>query len=165
MWKCLTCGAEHDETPLCFGAEAPWPALVPREEFDDRVELTQDLCVVDGKTFFIRGHIEIPIVGRADVFSWSAWCSLSETSFRDCMARWHDSDRIGDTHFGWLCTALPLYPSTLHLKANVRSREVGVVPSIEIQPCDHPLYSDQQNGLSWKRIEAMVHELLHESGG
>ena len=60
-WRCNTCGVEHTEIPLCFGIEAPWRALVPENEFAQRVELTSDQCVVDDQTFFIRGHIEIPI--------------------------------------------------------------------------------------------------------
>ena len=59
-WTCPICGAESAEVPVCFGAEAPWRALVPEDEFARRVELTADQCVVDGKTFFVRGHIQIP---------------------------------------------------------------------------------------------------------
>jgi hypothetical protein len=60
-WRCPICGDEQDAAPTCFGIDAPWRALVPEEEFAQRVELKKDQCVVDAKTFFIRGHIEAPV--------------------------------------------------------------------------------------------------------
>ncbi|MGO9249589.1 MAG: DUF2199 domain-containing protein, partial [Solirubrobacteraceae bacterium] len=80
-WTCRTCGVEHTDVPLCFGIEAPWRALVPESEFDQRVDLTSDQCVVDGQHFFIRGHIEIPIHDYPEPFAFSVWSSLSERSF------------------------------------------------------------------------------------
>jgi hypothetical protein len=41
--------------------------LVAEGEFEQRVALTKDQCIVDGKVFFIRGHIELPIVGLSTV--------------------------------------------------------------------------------------------------
>ena len=55
-WRCQTCGVEHNDIPLCFGIEAPWRALVSEAEFTNRVELSPDQCVVDGKTFFFASH-------------------------------------------------------------------------------------------------------------
>src|SRR5688572_4878439 len=70
-WKCTICSSEHVELPTCFGIEAPWRALVPEVEFSKRVDLTSDQCVVDAREFFVRGHIEIPIVGRAESLAFS----------------------------------------------------------------------------------------------
>jgi hypothetical protein len=47
----------------------------------------------------------------------------------------------------------------LHLKTNVLVREVGLVPLIQIQPCDHPLFSEQQNGLTMERVHEIAHTL------
>ena len=163
-WKCHLCGHEHAEPPLCFGADAPWRALVPEAEFESRVDLNDDQCVIDGSTFFLRGHIEIPVRGTGDCFAWSVWCSLSQQSFDHASSRWLDPDREGDRYFGWLCTSLPTYdPSTLNPKANVLSRAVGVVPLVEIQQCEHPLYLEQTNGIDRRRLLEIAHELLHRS--
>jgi len=148
--------------PLCFGAEAPWSALVPESEFDQRVELTDDQCVVDESHFFVRGHIELSIQDSNERFLWSVWCSLSEQSFAHMTDRWEDPNRDGDGYFGWLCTSLPGYPSTLHLATNVQVRAVGLVPLVELQECEHPLYFDQRDGLTMARVHDLVHELVHE---
>jgi hypothetical protein len=105
MWTCAICKAQHSP-PLCFGADAPWRALAPEAEFDERVELTGDQCVVDGEHFFVRGHVELPIIDTADDFAWSVWCPLSEKSFRHMTERWEDPERDGDRYFGWLSSPI-----------------------------------------------------------
>jgi hypothetical protein len=162
MWTCALCKAQHSSLPLCFGADAPWRALAPEAEFDDRVELTADQCVVDEQHFFVRGHVELPIIDSTDTFAWSVWCSLSEKSFRHMTARWEDPERDGDGYFGWLSSPIPVYPSTIHLKTNVRIRPIGLVPLIEIQDCEHPLFIDQRDGVTLARVHEFVHALTHD---
>jgi hypothetical protein len=162
--RCRTCGAVFTEPPLCFGAEAPWRALgVAEDELERRVDLTPDQCVVDQRIFLIRGHVLLPIHDGPETFAWSVWCSLSERSFLHMSERWFSPDRANDPpYFGWLMTDLPCYPSTLHLKTSVQSREVGVVPAVIVQPSDHPLALEQQNGISMDRVHEIAHHILHE---
>src|SRR4029079_18147447 len=94
--KCQACEIEHSDTPLCFGIEAPWRALVPDGEFAQRVDLTPDRCTVDEHAFFVRGHIEIPIHGYPESLAFSVWASLSEQSFMHMSERWESPDRAND---------------------------------------------------------------------
>jgi hypothetical protein len=120
--------------------------------------------VIDDETFFIRGHIVLPIIESIETFAWSVWCSLSRNSFVDCQTRWNDPARNGDRYFGWLSTALPVYhDSTINIATNVVFREPGVVPMIQLHECDHPLYREQTNGITWDRVAEIAHELLHNS--
>jgi hypothetical protein len=163
---CTTCGAPLPERALCYGADAPWRELgVSEAEFEERVDLTADQCVVDERSFFIRGHIVIPVIGSEESFAWSVWCSLSEKSFLHACERWLDPERVTDPpYFGWLMTMLPGYPeTTLHLKTSVQSREVGVVPLVTIES-DHPLSLEQRNGISLERVREIAHAVLHEGG-
>ena len=161
-WKCQICDVEHDDLPDCFGIDAPWPALVPEAEFDSRVELTGDQCVVDDEHFFVRGHIEIPIHGREQPLSFSVWSSLSETSFTHMCDRWDDPDRDSDPpYFGWLCSPISVYPTTMHLKLSVQSRPPGLTPLFTVEPTEHPLAIDQQQGITVDRWHQMAHQLLH----
>ena len=162
-WKCPFCGVEHDELPSCFGIEAPWRALVPESEFAQRVELTPDQCVVDEQHFFVRGHIEIPIHDTAESLAFSVWSSLSERSFLHMSERWESPDRDGDEpYFGWLCSPIPCYPSTIHLKLSVQSRAPGVTPLFTVEPTDHPLALDQHNGIDVERRHELAHRLMHD---
>jgi hypothetical protein len=161
-WKCQNCEAEHSDTPLCFGIEAPWRALVPDIEFAQRVDLTPDQCVVDEQTFFVRGHIEIPIHDYAESLAFSVWASLSEQSFLHMSERWESPDRASDIpYFGWLCSPIAVYPSTIHLKLSVQSRPPGLIPLLTVEPTEHPLALDQQNGISIARWHEIAHQLLH----
>ena len=122
-YVCATCSAFHAELPLCYGTRAPdlWETL-SEEEQAARGELTPDLCVIDQTTFFIRGHLEIPIQGAQELFIYSIWVSLSETNFARTRALWNDAERAQEPpYFGWFSTSLPGYPETLNLKSSARS--------------------------------------------
>ena len=160
-WTCTVCGDDHGDIPSCFGIEAPWRALVPEAEFSNRVELTKDQCVVDGKEFFVRGHIEIPIIGQSETLAFSVWSSLSEKSFLHMCDRWEDPDRGSDApYFGWLCSPIHVYPSTIHLKLSIQSRSPGLVPHFTVEPSEHPLSQDQHDGITVQRWHQLAHELL-----
>jgi hypothetical protein len=161
-WTCRICGTEHESVPLCFGVGAPWFYLVPEEEFEQRVELTDDQCVVDGKEFFIRGHIEIPIHEYPNCLKFSVWSSLSERSFLHMCDRWDDADRDTDPpYFGWLCTSIATYPETISLKLSVQSRCPGLTPLFTVDPSEHPLAVEQHNGINIERWHELAHRLLH----
>ena len=163
-WRCQLCGMEHEDAPLCFGADAPWRSYVPEAEFARRVELTPDQCVIDGKTFFVRGQIDIPIHDYPEPLLFSAWCSLSETSFAHMSDHWEWPDRdLDPPYFGWLLTAIDVYPNTVHLKVSVQSRVPGLPPIFTVEPTDHPLALDQHHGISIARWHVLAHQLLHTS--
>lgn len=161
-WTCQTCGVEHADIPLCFGIEAPWRALIPDKEFERRVELNSDQCVVDEQHFFIRGHIEIPIHDYPEPLAFSVWSSLSEPSFLHMCERWEAPDRASDpAYFGWLCSPILFYPSTIHLKLSIQSRPAGLTPLFTVEPTQHPLARDQLDGISIERWHQIAHQLLH----
>src|SRR5882724_2973897 len=67
-YRCSTCGELHKGLPD-LGIDRPdyyW--LVPEEERTTRIELTSDTCVIDNEDYFIRGVIEIPLVGQSEKF-------------------------------------------------------------------------------------------------
>ncbi len=161
-WKCPECGSESDELPICFGIDAPWRALVPEAEFEQRVVLSKDQCIVDEKTFFIRGHIEISIHDYPETLAFSVWSSLSESSMLHLSERWDEEDRANDPpYFGWLCSPISIYPNTIHLKLSVQSNPPGSVPSFTVEPTNHPLAVDQHNGISVETWQRYAHQLLH----
>lgn len=162
-YTCHLCKAEHDEAPTCFGIDALWRALVPENEFATRVELNADQCVVDEKEFFVRGHIEIPILGHSEPLTFSVWSSLSLISFLHMSDRWDAVDRGSDApYFGWLCSPISIYPSTVHLKLSVQPRSPGFTPLLTVEESEHPISIDQCQGISIERWQEIVHQLLHD---
>ena len=80
-FRCSICGELHDEIPhLGSDRPDPWWA-VPEDERDRRIQLTSDTCIIDGKEFFIRGVIEIPVHEHADPFGFGVWVSQKKENF------------------------------------------------------------------------------------
>jgi len=161
MSKCKVCNCELGEVPMCFGGKSPALLMVPESEYGDRVEENADQCIVDGKHFFVRGHIELPVTDTGEVFIWSVWVSLSEESFNKMCDEWDTEGRENsEPYFAWLMTNLPCYPETLHLKTNVQTQPVGFVPLINLQPSEHPLSLEQKNGITMARVHEIVHQVM-----
>jgi len=160
-WTCELCGEAHEELPLCYSADAPWKMMLSDTEFDERVVLTEETCIVDGDAFFIRGQIEVPLKGTEDILAYNAWCSLSRASFERVVERWDDETRHeAPPVFGWLSTELSPYPSTMSLKTMVHQREPGLAPLIELEPTEHPLAVEQRDGISRARLQEIAHIAL-----
>lgn len=164
-FTCRTCGQVHDELPLSFGADAPAPYYgVPEQERGQRVLLSPDQCIIDNEHYFVRGCLDIPIHGSAEVFRWGVWVSLSEKSFRRMSEVWETPGRETEPpFFGWLCTDLPGYPDTTALKTLVHTRPLGERPFIELEPTEHPLAVEQRSGISPARAREVGESLLHDS--
>jgi len=166
---CPICKKKHLDVPLCYGGEAPYYLLeldppLNEKNFNDRVELSSDQCVIDGNQFFIRGHIDIKILDNNEIFSWSVWCSVSEESFLHMSDNWENNDRINfRAYFGYLMTIVEIYPDTLLQKVSIKSNEIGFVPSISILDKKHPMTIDQQKGISYRKVLEINHKLNHSN--
>ena len=162
---CATCRDEHDLDEISFGAEAPEQWRLLTEEEQARSELSSDQCVVeskDGRHFFVRACLDLPIRGTDRQFTWGVWVSLSEKSFLEMSERWNDPRRVETgPFFGWLCTNISVYPDTMLLKTMVHQRAVGLRPLVVLEPTDHPLAIHQRDGIESGQLQQMVAELLH----
>ena len=147
-----------------FGSDAPLSYYeVPEQERDVRCRLSTDSCVIDGKWFFVRGCIEIPVHAETKPFIWGAWVSLSEQSFEQWLKCFDAPKRshIGP-FFGWLNASLKPYPDTLNLKTRVHLRDNGTRPYIELEPTAHPLAMEQRNGISKERVAEIYAQMMHD---
>ncbi|MCZ7606013.1 MAG: DUF2199 domain-containing protein [Planctomycetota bacterium] len=164
-WKCATCGQWHEDLPLCFGAEAPAQWSIITDEEKTNSELLQSLCVIRARgetSFYVRGHVEIPILDHDEPFVWGVWVSLSEKSFQRVIELWDVAGRETEPpFFGWLCTAIPVYPDTMYLKTSVQTMPSDSVPRITVEPTDHPLAVDQHHGVTLRRVIDWIRVLLH----
>jgi hypothetical protein len=165
-FKCKRCGKFHSEVPLNYRSEAPiYYDEIPQKERAKRATLSEDQCVIDGKHYFIAGNVEIPIKGSNQTFTYTVWVSLSEKNFMRAAALWHKKGREKEPpYFGWLSTRLPGYPDTVNIKTMVHTQPVGIRPTIELEPTDHPLAVEQRDGISRERIETIAELVLHPEG-
>ena len=161
-WRCANCGEEHRDVPLDFATDRPYAYEQLDAESRERAHLTTELCVIDNRWFFVRGVIEVPILGSDLRFRWGTWCSVSEKSHRVIYDNWDhpDLDRFPPV-FGWLNTRLPLYPDTLNMKVSIQLRSGNRRPVFTLEPTEHPLALEQRCGISVKRLYEMLAVLLH----
>jgi len=162
-WKCATCGKVHAGLPEGFGYDAPWQyGTVPKEERDRRCFLDEDYCVINEEDFFVRGCLEVPIIGQDEPFIWGVWVSLSRKNFERTRELEEDPKRVEEPpYFGWLCSRIEIYPDTAGLKTNVHTSPVGKRPSIELEPTDHPLAVEQRIGISVERVQEIGELMEH----
>ncbi|MEU3448622.1 DUF2199 domain-containing protein [Streptomyces thermolilacinus] len=125
--------------------------------------LSTDQCVIKARHYFVKGLIEIPVIGGDQVFSWGVWVSLSRRNFSRAADLWDTPGRESEEpYFGWLTTELPVYsPSTLNLRTNLHTRPVGRRPLIELEPTDHPLAVEQRTGITMDRVREIAAALPH----
>lgn len=140
--------------------------VVPEDEVDERCILTPDTCVIDGEHFFVRGCIDIPLVGCDEPFTWGVWTSLSEENFLHFQELLNVPKRSDHgPFFGWLASYIWIYPDTMNLKTMVHLRDNGICPYVELEPTDHPLAVEQRGGITLERLAEIVEMVMHPRRG
>ncbi len=161
-FQCSQCGQRHNGLPFSYGTFAPayW-----QESFEGTPGsvLGDEQCVIGGEHFFVRARLLLPVADADEEFEWGVWVSLSKANFGRMSELWTHPERVNEPpYFGWLSTELPLYePPTLNLKTKVHSQPVGVRPTIELEPTDHPLAVEQRTGITVARVQDIAEKLLH----
>ncbi len=164
QWACRCCGRQYRTLPLDFAFEAPiyWEQL--SEEERKEAFLSSDICTI-GEDRFIRGCLEIPVLGRQERFVWGAWTSLSEASLQRACELWNAPEIVpGEpARFGWLSNEMKnVYGlSTLNLKTAVRFRAGNLRPLIQVEPGEHLLAREQAGGITLDRVQEIAAALLH----
>lgn len=155
---CPCCGERHrGPFDLAWGKpdfwtgteeKAPNSAIVGATDI-----LTEDFCVIDGKYFFVRAVIELPIADSAERFAYGVWTSLSEKNFNAFLETFDSGDQGGlGPWFGYLCNALKGYPDTLRLELDVRPSDGRQRPKLYLRDESHPLAAEQRDGVSLDRL-------------
>jgi hypothetical protein len=157
-WTCRCCGKQFNTILLDIAYNAPdhWLAI-PEAEREHRGKLGKDACVIDPEIFFLRGVVEIPIIGLSDCFRWGAWVAVTEEGFRRALDLWtakfiDDEPPLG----GWLGNNISTYPDTINLATHVHLRGGNLRPAIELLSTDHPLAIEQCKGISLARVEEII---------
>jgi hypothetical protein len=161
-WTCRCCGKQFNSLPLDFACSAPDHWLqIPESERQRRGHIDSDVCIIDGNDIFVRGCLEIPVIGQHEKFVWGVWVSVSKESFCRIVDLWEASSIESEPpKFGWLCNNLSPYPATLLLKAHLYLRAGTTRPLVKLEATEHPLAIEQRHGISIERVEEIAAALL-----
>ncbi len=161
---CATCGQTHEGLAFSFAAEFPDPcANLSQDERDTRAVIGSDQVILDGQHFFLRGCLEIPIIGHSEPFLWGLWATVWEKDFDEIADCWESPDRE-KTHGpfkGRLANSVSDYPETMNLRLRIVLQPVGTRPLFYIEEPEHPLAQEQQNGITYQSAMERATLRLH----
>ena len=162
-FTCTCCGQEHGGLPFAQVLAAPVYWSDELAEKPGNV-LRDEICVIGGEHYFVRGRIVLPVRDADEDFEWGVWVSLSKDNFARMGEVFDNPDRAHEPpYFGWLSVVLPGYePTTLNLKTNLHTQEIGIRPVIEVEPTDHPLAVEQREGITLARVQEFAEFALHQ---
>lgn len=169
-WKCGSCDEWHSGPCLDFSYD--WPVYwtdAHRElsrnagefSYDSQGRpdtfLDEDYCAIEDRDFFVRGIINLPIVGTNESLRWGVWGSLSRENFEK-LIRMHEDPKRAELSamFSWLSTRIPEYPDTLNLKMYTNIQEPGWRPFFELEPSEHLLSREYHRGISPERVKEIM---------
>jgi hypothetical protein len=163
--RAVRAGDWHDGRPdLAFSAPYYYDNLT-NEQKQTIAKLSDDVCVINGEDFFIRGVVMMPIVGQEGLFGLGAWVSLSKINFQRYLELFNEPDPTSEApYFGWFSNRVPGYPETLSLKTEVHLQLYPERPHIVLEPTDHPLSVHQHAGITTDAIQKMIEANLHPHG-
>ncbi len=160
---CASCGLYHRELPLAYASDGPENYFqIPEKERERRSDITQDTYVLDEKLFFIKGQVKISVSDINDDFTWNVWIKISEEDFIREQEQWLDENRfLSQPYNGILDTQLDCYPNTIGIKVKLTTQKVGIIPLVELEESDHPLFLEQESGINNKRIMEFAKTLVY----
>lgn len=167
-WQCGSCEEWHYGPCLDFGYAAPFywgdendaknrpDALKPPFKRLPKNFLDEDFCIVnDG--YFIRGIINLPIIGTTETLRWGVWGSLKRENFQKLLTEIDGPKRVElPPMFSWLSNSIPDYPETLNLQMYAHIQELGERPTFELEPTDHPLSVEYYEGITPERVKEIM---------
>jgi hypothetical protein len=156
-FRCGACGQEHDGLPMDVGFNRPADYFaVPKAQRERRCDCTSDWCVIDGRRYYIRGCLSVPVVDADDDFVWGLWARVSARSFRR-YRELYDADGSGEPPFrGYLSGEHSGYKGLDGHAVAVQLGGKKDRPAFTLRRSKHLLYVEQQRGITLHR----VHEIL-----
>ncbi|WP_158793027.1 DUF2199 domain-containing protein [Granulicella sp. L60] len=164
-FSCQVCGERH-VLPLSYSVKVPLAAtMIPANELDERLVITPDQCVIDGRDFYLRGRILVPVIGLEEPFVWGVWAEVGPKNFVRTNELWTVEGREDEPPFqGWLNSELPLFGNTINLEVGVQTQPVGQRPRFTVVDCEHSLAVEQSEGITMQRVEEIAVRMLHPAG-
>lgn len=164
---CQCCGELHDTWPsIAFKVPNNYLHL-STDEKKNIAEISSDFCVIryeDQTDYFIRTTLTQKVIDNCTDLDYGIWVSLSEKSFYDYRENFHNDDHI-TSYFGWLCSFIPGYPSTLNIPTTVQTKSDNQRPEVfPREGHDHPFVKDYYEGIPVTEAERRIDEMMRHTG-
>ena len=157
--ECSNCGGKHHGLfDVAYGKPDAWPGSEEKRPNAEVLSvshvLTEDFCILDGRYFFIRAALLLPIRGaEGAALGLGVWCGLLEEKFQAYVESFDEGlqARFG-SWAGRLSNRLRGYPDTLNLRVRVHPLDGRRRPQLTLVDDDHPLTREQRDGVTCERL-------------
>jgi len=150
---CSKCGKEHplEELELTFRR----PDHAASLSTDDRARLVRensDLCVIEGKQFFVRALLPLPVESREAPYCIGLWVEVTQAAFERVYDLWDSDEQLHEPPFAVrIANEIPTPGGSLGLHAELRLTGPTTRPEVFLQPSQHQLYIEQARGIDGHR--------------
>ena len=164
--KCKACGKSHAGVDFTCERDCPDTyADLDEDECYWRAVIGSDQCVIDSECFFVKGILEIPIIGNDEPFTWGVWVSVDQETFNEISSIWElENQEEHGPYSGRLANNLPLYSETLDLRIRLITQPPGMRPLIVVDEAHHILGMQQKTGITQDEAVEFATFLLHSAG-
>ncbi|MBN9672187.1 DUF2199 domain-containing protein [Roseibium aggregatum] len=163
---CNCCGKEHVGIPA-YGYDMPVDYFdIPVMDRGKRAVLGTDTCVIDRERYYIKGILDIPIVGYDEPITWGLWAKVTEADY----AQYRKLLGLDGSAFqatGKIDVTMPGYNEldkagqTYALRCDLVGQPVGLRPRILLHPVSHRLFVDCSLGVSPERASELIAFMPH----
>jgi hypothetical protein len=127
-------------------------ASLAQDERDRTVQENNDLSIIEGKRFFIRGVLPIKVESREHVYNIGLWVELTQADFERIYELWEDPVQNKESPFdARIANSIPTLPDTIDLSVVLQLTGPTSRPKIFVSPSLHRLYIEQAEGISEHR--------------
>jgi hypothetical protein len=132
------------------------PDEVIRLSAEERARLVKesdDVCVIEGKRFFIRALLPLPVESRAIPYCIGLWVEVTQATFERVYELWDSGEQVHEPPFAArIANDIPTASGSLALPAEMRLTGPATRPDVFLQPSQHQLYIEQAHGIDEHRV-------------
>jgi hypothetical protein len=132
------------------------PDDVVRLSADERARLVKesdDVCVIEGKRFFIRALLPLPVEAREIPYCIGLWVEVTQATFERVYELWNSEEQVHEPPFAArIANEIPTASGSLELHAEMRLTGPATRPDVFLRPSQHQLYIEQARGIDEHRV-------------
>lgn len=128
-------------------------AKLSDEERARLVRENSDLCILDGKRFFVRALLPLPVDSREGPYCIGLWVEVTRPTFDRIYDLWDSEAQHAEPPFTvHLANEIPIAAGSLGLEAELRLAGPGNRPYVFLKPGTHQLHAEQARGIDAHRV-------------
>jgi len=162
-FKCQHCGEDHEGLPMDIGFARPAAFLaVPPGQRRKRCRFTDDVGIIDGQRYYLRGVLPVPVRDAEREFVWGLWARVNRVDFERVQVLWNVDGSKEPPFTGHLSVEDRTgYEGLDGREVLIQLRSASERPAFRLAAGDeHRLAREQREGMTLHRVVEMLGELL-----